>query len=1125
MKLLLNFASKLHTHIMLAVAGGFVLLAVVLFATPSLASPAIYTPRVNNLPYQVYTVGQGSAYPQTFVDAYNREGGTTRLGQPADVVREWGSTGVYWQPFNSGIWYSPAIFHHQTGGALPGDIRAFIIGGGIRDYYIGLGGPSSWLGSPTSGEFINNAQQYQVNFSSGYVVWTAATGAQVYVWPNNFTGWKTQYYNNAGLYSGPSLFKNEGNSVALNFDHNEWQAGLAPLPDQGLTFSDHWSARWERSYTITPGSYQFTLCGNDGVRLYLDGTMVIDEWRTQDYTCFSYPALNYQVYSNSTTVSIRIEYYQDTGSARVSFALNKLMLPSTKRVYGQLDFTSNTVNNGGVSNQSLSGSGGVALDKSGGFYVSDSFNHRVLYFPSGSLKARWVYGQPDFTSNSGGINNYSLKEPHGLAVDSNGGFYIADSGNNRVLYYPNGSIVATRVYGQPDFISSVANNGGVSDHSLNNPIKIALDSNNDLYVADTNNNRVLYYHDGSVVATQVYGQPDFTSSTAGVGPANLNGPYGVALDNKGGLYVGDTFNHRVLYFPSGSFTANQVYGQSTFTSNVSNQGGVSSSSFDLPVGITVDSYGGFYVADQGNNRVLYFGNGNVNAIRVYGQPDFTSNVANNGGVVSERGLNGVFDVAIDITDSLYAADYSNNRILFFGSGDPSSLVVRKSLDDGTSSTLSYALRSAGYNDKITFALTTGNSVTITTALYVPPGASLESDCSTGPAIIIDGAGLRGVGLTLQGSTLLKGLRLRGFRSTDLKIAGNNNHLDCVNIQSIASQTLGVAINLHTTDTNTDKKQLELADQLNAKIIRIGVSWRLLERPKKGQFNYGDNWYLNRLDGLVSQAKAKNLKIIFVFGETPCWASAQPDKICDDVNPDNSKYNPWYPPNNPQEYADALAYLVNLYRDKSQILAWEVWNEPNCAMFWGRQGCDATAIAEPDAARYVELLMAAYIKAKLTNPSAVILGASLAGGDVIYLNWMYKHNVKGYFDALALHPYSVDDAPEVCNGSAGHRWSYKCGLEDVQSFMQNQGDNRPIWITEVGWTTGGVTLEQQKDYLERALRVWQNWDNVPVLIWYCLIDRDYDDPYNQLSAKEKYFGLYRADLSPKPAVESYKRASP
>ena len=127
------------------------------------------------------------------------------------------------------------------------------------------------------------------------------------------------------------------------------------------------------------------------------------------------------------------------------------------------------------------------------------------------ITAGVVYGQGgSFTSgtaNNGGVTANSLSNPLGIAFDANGNAYVADRSNNRVLFYPAGSTTATRVYGQNgSFTITIANNGGITANSLNQPFAVTTDSSGNLYVADYGNNRVLFYPNGSTTATRVYGQ-------------------------------------------------------------------------------------------------------------------------------------------------------------------------------------------------------------------------------------------------------------------------------------------------------------------------------------------------------------------------------------------------------------------------------------------------------------------------------------------------------------------------------------------------------------------------------------------------------------------------------------------
>ena len=363
-------------------------------------------------------------------------------------------------------------------------------------------------------------------------------------------------------------------------------------------------------------------------------------------------------------------------------------VPTTASVvWGQGgSFTTNTVDNGGISATSLNHPASITLDSSGGLYVADANNNRVLYYAAGSTTATLVYGQGGvFTTgnpNKGGsVSSVTLDDPTGVALDANGNLYVADHTNNRVLYFPAGSTTATRVYGQINFTSSTANTGGTGGNptasSLSSPAGVVVDTSGNLYVADSSNNRVLYYSAGSTTATRVYGQSgSFTTKTVNnggggsPGAATLSRPIGVALDGSGNLYVADNGNNRVLYYAAGSTTATQVWGQSgSFTSGTVN-GGMGSGSptantLNNPDSIAVDGNGDLYVGDEFNNRVVFYAAGSTTATQVYGQGgSFTSSAGNDGGSVGTGTMIDPY-VALDGSGNLYISDDGNARLLEF----------------------------------------------------------------------------------------------------------------------------------------------------------------------------------------------------------------------------------------------------------------------------------------------------------------------------------------------------------------------------------------------------------------------------------------------------------------------------
>ncbi len=272
-------------------------------------------------------------------------------------------------------------------------------------------------------------------------------------------------------------------------------------------------------------------------------------------------------------------------------------------------------------------------------YVADYGENRVLQYhtplTTNTNSPIWFIGQTTFSTNTPNLavtTASSMHYPGFVALDTSvvpNRLYVADQSNNRVLGWKDVTALynnapADLVIGQPDFVSSTSNNGGISASSLYGTGPLAVDSSGNLYVADDGNNRVLEYNApfagcGSFPcvggpANLVFGQGgSFTSNFAnngGVSANSLGGPGGIALDADGNLYVVDGENSRVLEFNiplTNGTTAAMVFGQGgSFTSRSCNNGGLSASSLCDPVGLAVDASGDLFVADTSNCRVLEY---------------------------------------------------------------------------------------------------------------------------------------------------------------------------------------------------------------------------------------------------------------------------------------------------------------------------------------------------------------------------------------------------------------------------------------------------------------------------------------------------------------------------------------
>jgi uncharacterized protein (TIGR03437 family) len=368
---------------------------------------------------------------------------------------------------------------------------------------------------------------------------------------------------------------------------------------------------------------------------------------------------------------------------------------------------------------------GIAVDNSVSppiIYIADTGNNRVLGFKYSTQLTPGAYadlilGQPNqyatVAQGPSGSLSTGLRTPTGLAVDSGGNLYVADSGDNRILRYPkpfsqpSGYQFPDMIIGQTSFSGATANPNGVTASSLQLSngtaffphTGLAFDSSGNLWVTDTGNNRVLRYpvallapNQNGPAADTVIGQADLVSSVAAssqTSMTNLTNPTSVSFDTSGDMLVADTL-HRVLVYGTGITTnsaALRIIGVATPTAAQPTPPAVSA----IAVGNVTSAIaagGDIVVIDNGDNRALVFPPVNdwpaastqfsPTATSVIGQATFSASTANQGGQPSATTLNSAVDAAASPTE-LFIVDSSNHRVLVYplmaGSG-PSSTASR-----------------------------------------------------------------------------------------------------------------------------------------------------------------------------------------------------------------------------------------------------------------------------------------------------------------------------------------------------------------------------------------------------------------------------------------------------------------
>lgn len=275
----------------------------------------------------VQPVGEGSSRMQLFIDAYNRMGGRDRLGctrggaywwhDPTDVRK------AVRQDFTSpGGGNQVMITHNEAEDNPAGSIPAYVTWGSIYTRYMDLGGiNASYMGIPTSDEFVNAAGNPQSNFTHGYITWDGDS-YEFYNWPGAVTSqWRVKYYNGRtdDFSRQPTWMMNH---VDPFIDIN-WGEG-APGSGRWGVWGDNFSMAASKSILFDAGRYRFHVKADDGVKLRVDSTVLINEWHSSSGN-------DYYAEMNLTQGShlIVLNYYEDTGSALAKLDWVKVNPPST----------------------------------------------------------------------------------------------------------------------------------------------------------------------------------------------------------------------------------------------------------------------------------------------------------------------------------------------------------------------------------------------------------------------------------------------------------------------------------------------------------------------------------------------------------------------------------------------------------------------------------------------------------------------------------------------------------------------------------------------------------------------------------------------------------------------------
>lgn len=301
---------------------------------------------------------------------------------------------------------------------------------------------------------------------------------------------------------------------------------------------------------------------------------------------------------------------------------------------------------------------GLTFDPEGNLYIADRENHRVRKLDtSGNISTFAGIGKAGFSGDGGPAVRAKLNLPSGLAVDKKGNLYISDRSNDRIRVVDKKGVI--RTYAGSGIAGFQGDAGPALKAQLDKPFGIALDEAENLYIADRNNNRVRKVSPEGIITT-VAGDGGFffMGDNGPAYRASVAAPTGVAVDKKGNLYIADRNNNRIrLVDKLGMIrtvagTGQQDYNGESETARETN--------LYLPFGLTVDSNDNLLVIDRSHYRIRRIDpkSGKVDTIAGNGLKLF----AGDGGPATGATLSFPHGMFVDKNDNLIFSDKGHYRI-------------------------------------------------------------------------------------------------------------------------------------------------------------------------------------------------------------------------------------------------------------------------------------------------------------------------------------------------------------------------------------------------------------------------------------------------------------------------------
>ena len=319
---------------------------------------------------------------------------------------------------------------------------------------------------------------------------------------------------------------------------------------------------------------------------------------------------------------------------------------------------------------------GIAMDRGGNLYIADAPNGRIRKLATdGTISTIAGIGTLGFSGEGKAASQAQLNRPYGVAFDTAGNIYIADTYNDNVrkITIATGNI---STFAGTNTEGLGGDGGAATGALLDTPTGVAVDSAGNVYIADTNNNRIRRVGTDGNIST--FAGAGGIASTGDGGPAtqaNLNNPEAVAVDAAGNVYIADTAGHRIRKVTTdGNITTIAGNGNGGFQGD---GGPATQASLYYPKGIALDpSSGNMYIADWLNSRIrVITPDGKIYTAAGNGQYSYYGD----GGAATNAALRFPWGVAVDSAGKVYVSDDENSVIRLLTPVAPTSSTVSQGI--------------------------------------------------------------------------------------------------------------------------------------------------------------------------------------------------------------------------------------------------------------------------------------------------------------------------------------------------------------------------------------------------------------------------------------------------------------